>query len=338
VINYVTDTLNRASKAVFKNIIAQRDFLSSVRASLILFVILTAIGFTLGFIQITQKELIVRLFKIILITQLLTGDKVWDLLYNHFFAIFDKGVAEVTGIVLHSVTNGSISGLSFFDKMLNLFFSYETNAKIWSLLFYRPAFFIVFIFPFYTGLFYFLYTIAEALVFYLISYIFISLLILLAPIFLVFMLFNLTRSLYETWLKQLISYFIQPILVLAGVGLLGLTLINEMHRMLGFSVCWEGILKSGDFVFLYWWKPQIKISDNNMGQIPVPGFDYTNPVTNAICKPYECYANRYYDLPFLDPRRDIDLIRDFSSVNAGYNAIFTELCIFVILAFPEVAF
>jgi type IV secretion system protein VirB6 len=56
----------------------------------------------------------------------------------------------------------------------------------------------------------------EAAVIYLSALIAIGLLITMAPIFICFMLFGFTKSLCDNWLKQLILYTLQPIILFTG--------------------------------------------------------------------------------------------------------------------------
>ena len=57
------------------------------------------------------------------------------------------------------------------------------------------------------------------------------------PIFICFLLFGITRSLFENWLRQLISYAIQPIILFTGLVFISMILRQEIYGSLGFRIC-----------------------------------------------------------------------------------------------------
>lgn len=51
------------------------------------------------------------------------------------------------------------------------------------------------------------------------------------------MLFGITRSLFENWLRQLISYALQPIILFTGLAFISMIIRTELYSSLGFGVC-----------------------------------------------------------------------------------------------------
>ena len=180
----------------------------------------------------------------------------------------------------------------------------------------------------------------EAAVIYLSALIAIGLIITMAPVFICFLLFGITRSLFENWLRQLISYAIQPIILFTGLIFISMILRQEIYSALGFRVCKHSFPKMttgseplfgaktqetlgfnlGDSIF-YWWFPQPMKGENftrttTLIPVPIDHFTSDDNVVGTVsdtgfCEAYACIGKRYVDLPFLDPgttrgRRRID--------------------------------
>ena len=341
IISTVMAKLNLASNALFLRITNNTDYHKALKALLSIYMIVYGILYSTGTISMSQKELLNMMIKLIIVIQLLTTSTSWGVFNGYFFSFFTQGIAEIIDIVTFNVTNGS-GGLTFFDNVLSLLFSYETTIKIFALLVSFPCGIVV-IAMIYVAFALFAIAIAKAVMLYLLAYLVISLLISLAPIFITLMLFKTTRSIFDTWINLFASYFFQPVLVFASLALLYQTIMNQMYKLLGFKVCYVPYLYVGNMVILKMWKICSFNSDSAVqAAIPVPGYgfwDALNPT--RFCAPYDCIANRYIDLPFLDLTNDSALISAFNSPYIGlnlpmlYNAFLLLLLTYLMLKFND---
>jgi type IV secretion system protein VirB6 len=53
------------------------------------------------------------------------------------------------------------------------------------------------------------------------------------------MLFNFTRYLFDNWLKFILGYIFEPIIIFVGVASLAKLFLIYIDYILGFSVCWK---------------------------------------------------------------------------------------------------
>ena len=74
---------------------------------------------------------------------------------------------------------------------------------------------------------------------YLMAFMAIAVLIALAPIFLTFMLFEQTWSLFDNWIKFTFRYMIEPAIMLAGIIILTQLFTIYLDQVIGYSVCWK---------------------------------------------------------------------------------------------------
>jgi len=333
IIDYVTGTLNQASEKLFVSIVANSKYMLLLRIILILFIAVKAISFVMGFSEMTQKEFTVMLFKYSIIAQLLTGQQAWQFFNSYFFPIFTTGLQSIVTILMSSITNGVVNGFSFFDNLIfDLFFSYETSAKIAGLFGANwpwGIFLALILVPFiYISIFIFLVALVKGFIFYLMSYIAISLIIILAPIFLVFILFEHTREFFEAWMSQLTTYMVQPLFAFASIALMTQVILNSFYKVLGFRVCWVTLINILGIDLLKGWQPAI---GNGKMDIKLPGYTIDANDPNHVCRPYECTAERNPDIPFLDPVKDADYYNGI--INNDFSFALYETFVIMVLSY-----
>ncbi|MCT4634788.1 MAG: type IV secretion system protein [Rickettsiales bacterium] len=353
VIEFVTETMDRMSESLYKEIVNNYDFRLSIKTLLVLYIIVHGVLFIGGASDMTQSELVSLFIKLVIVIQLLTGEDSWTLFNNYFFKFFTSGLDEMIGIVTSNIDQ-SDNGFTFFDTLLSLLFSYETSMKIQALVWSFPSGFLV-TFIIYAGFALFTIAIAKAVMIYLLAYMAIALLIIVAPIFICFMLFNQTRPLFETWLNAFANYFLQAVLVMAALNLLGQIIVDQIYMILGFKACFEDnpSLTIGTWCFSKTW---FICSDLSTGLVPteVPGYGYNTTTTvncdassgfecqdtSVYCEPFECIDDRYPDLPFLDPEieKEHDLIDNFKSPNSLSIPMLYESSVLLLMCYLMMKF
>jgi type IV secretion system protein VirB6 len=88
----------------------------------------------------------------------------------------------------------------------------------------------------------FLIPIFEFVVVYIMAFVFVSVLMSLAPIFLVFMLFEKTKYLFENWVRFTLIYIFEPVIMFLGISLLTKMFLVYIDYVLAFSVCWKCVM------------------------------------------------------------------------------------------------
>jgi type IV secretion system protein VirB6 len=315
---------------IFMNIVSSPGYKLAVYGMLCLYVMFTGLSYLIGNIEVTNKELVSRIVKFSIVSALIGSQNVWKVFHDNLFIYFVEGSAELLNMVQNAGAIGPGS-----SSLLGLMIATQTQAKLWSILFTKWSGFI-YIILFLIVLIMILAMTFEAAVLYLTSLIAIGIIIVLGPIFVSFLLFESTRSLFENWLKQLISYAIQPLILFTSLAILSIIIRTEIYSSLGFRVCKHdfpnlGPIKSiiGDIEdkvdfsltnsIFYWWFPSPMSSGDftkRQAVIPVPNAFYPDG-SDILCQPYSCFEKRYIELPFLDPTnsQDIDRINDFFSGN-----------------------
>ncbi|RYE05930.1 MAG: hypothetical protein EOP33_01580 [Rickettsiaceae bacterium] len=322
---------------IYTNVVSNPGYQLSVQALLVLYIMFTTFSFLIGTIELTHTELISRVVKISIISVLLNSAYSWEFFNNYLFSFFTGGVQQILQIINQAgqVSTGSSS-------IIALMIAPQTMAKLLSLLFVDRLGFI-YIILFLIALYFLFMMIFEATIIYLTALIAIGIIIVMAPIFLCFMLFQITRSLFENWLKQLISYAIQPLILFAGLAFISIIVEGEIYSSLGFKVCKRDFPNLGPIselfgdigdltsdvsgidisltqsIFYSWFPSPMKGEDFTKTQavIPVPLSFLKSDGT--LCEAYQCFENRYIELPYLS------LVTDQDRINNFFNGHFVQL-------------
>ncbi len=360
IVAYIQSSLCWAKEEMFTNLTGESEFQGYIRAILVLYVIIYAISFLLGIVQVTQKDLMIRILKIAIIIQLISPSS-WEFFGNNFFMFFTQGIGEITGMLFgggqESVEVGAagitqsayssvcpcnimnVSGFEQFDIALKSLFAAPTQAKLKAMIFENMALGTV-KYLVINGLFlYFIWIVIQSVFTYIMSYLGLTLIIILAPIFIPFMLFEFTKSFFTNWLKFLISYFIQPIIILTFTFFMFQIIMNNIYNLYGYSVCDEEMwsIKLGKIIDIefYYWKAQLgDPGEKEIIHIPNNHFQCDNTTgclgnifqadCNCIsCQPYECTGNRYVKYPYLNPDdpHDSGRLTDFENGELGIEAL-----------------
>ena len=324
---------------LYTGIVENSNYQMAVTGMLTLFIIWSALSYLSGNIAINNTEIVVRVFKVAIISVLVNSQYSWNFFYDYLFVWFVGGVEQIIQMITEAGATGPGA-----PGILSMMMAPQTTAKLLSLLFVDWMGFI-YIILFFLALYFIVLVYFDASVIYLTALMAVGMIIVMGPIFLCFMLFGITRSLFENWLRQLISYAIQPIILFTGIVFISMILRQEIYGALGFQVCKQGIFQAnrevlsantreelgfdiGNTLF-YWWFPMPMRGENftrNKQNIPVPIDHFVtedNIVTDVqqgtFCEAYGCIEARYPDLPFLDPVKDQRRIQQF------WNGKFVQL-------------
>ena len=250
---------------IYQAVAAQSGFVNAVQALLTLYIIFAAMGFLMGSIEMTQKELLDRVFKAIIIT-ILIGPNSWNFFNQHIFIWFYEGTGFVINILYQVAASGPGS-----SNPLDFFFSEEIFIKLSALLLSSPTGWI-FVAVYIVMLVYLVQIYFDAAVLYMTSLIMIGVLICIGPIFIALFLFEQTKSYFDNWLKQMMAYSIQMILVYAGILFMTMIIRNQVYNTLGFPTCSVQFPNVGGVTIFEWYFPQILSWSSNpeLANIPIP--------------------------------------------------------------------
>lgn len=216
---YFKQILNEVVTKMYCGI--QYELGATLKVVILLFVLMYALMFTLGLAALTAKELVTRLIKIALVWTFATNAS-WGvgLALYFFIGSIETMVTWVVGVFF-----GSMGGLDFIAYIDYLIFNQLTGSFTTDG-FALIGFFITLsylMFPVFLLFLVYMMTVMAALTRTVVSYLLglsgIAFLISLSPIFVSFALFKPTYTFFDSWLKYLVSFALQIVLVFAAVAL-----------------------------------------------------------------------------------------------------------------------
>ncbi len=326
--------------AMFKNVVKDPRFQNTVWSITILFLILTAMSYLIGMTSMSQGLLIKTLIKIAVINQLLSSEGSWTFFNDHFFAMFIYGIDSIIGTIMGGIVGAETNGLYIYDDLFRTLLGEEVFKKILALIFSDNSADIMsgilFAVIFYTTVVFLFIAVGKAVITYLIAMTTIGLLILIFPIIITFFLFSTTSDIYENWFKLLASYSLQPILLMAGIGLFSTVIIEDVYLQLGFKACFYPktfveLPMNENIRFRIWQPIYVDEEDDFKANILVPR-SFTKD-DGTFCKPYECAAERYVNYPFIEPDNDkhMEVLKNFYKHSFAQPKLMLELVLVIYL-------
>ncbi|WP_347939280.1 type IV secretion system protein [Rickettsia oklahomensis] len=239
-----------AATSIFKNMVCYKasdsssctNFFTYVKAILILYVMTYGAMFLLGFAKINQKELVIRIAKIGVVSGLISGNT-FEFFNNYLFdaitGFSDSIIANMSGYSLFTSTNTISNPFMFLDAVMSkIFFSQTFIAQLLALLSLGLSGIIYFVITF-IALGIVIITVLRAIAVYIMAFMVTCILIGIAPLFISFLLFDFTRYLFDNWVRFTIRYMIEPVVMMAGIIVLTQLFTIYLDFVLGYSVCWK---------------------------------------------------------------------------------------------------
>lgn len=241
-----------ASVTMFKNMTCYKglgnptdgctNFFQYIKAILILYIMLYGMMFLMGMVKITQTDLVIRVIKIGIVAGLM-NDSTFEFFNSYVFnfvtGFTDEIIANMSGYNSFSTSATFSNPFMFLDEvMTKIFLSKTFLAQITALLSMGLNGVLYFVIIF-LCLCIVIMVSFKAIAVYVMAFMAIAVLIGIAPLFLTFILFERTWYLFDNWLKFMIRYMIEPVIVLAGIIILVQLFTIYLDYVIGYSVCWK---------------------------------------------------------------------------------------------------
>lgn len=295
---------------IYSGITTDGGFLSLASTALLLYIIIYGVVISLGVGEgaYTRYDLVVRITKLGFIYAVINPGS-WQFMTEHFFTIFIDGVLDfieffaaplvmytpeviadpdnppATLILIDSDDLKYSSPFAFMDRTIGLFFEGPTWVKIVALILDPPlgpiyAFFIV------TSLFMIMVLFMKALILFVVSIVAVGLLLTVSPFFFLTILFSQTRAMFDGWLRAMVSFTLQPVLLIVTIALMNEFIVSILTSVLSLTACWACKIQLGlpwtdiiiippdvltldafSFCIMWFWDPQGEATQ--FGHIPV---------------------------------------------------------------------
>jgi len=295
------DKYNELSRIIYEKLVSNPTLQAIAKSCLVIYIIIYGLVFLAGAVQITVTDIVIRVLKVGLIVALFSKTS-WSFFNDNLFKVFVSGSDYLlTTVVGVTSTVGNVFG--FIDPIFDRY----GNGDVWALLAIQLlqihnglAFFACL--AIYSMLIY-LRAVLEVIITYCLAFLGLAVMISLAPFFIILILFEQTKSLFDNWLSTLFSYMLQPTVLLVFFLLID-QLMGEYITGVVVKACWGVLIPL-----------KISIDLHNIG-IPI-SFSFSLPFLSGI--------------PFYIPVvSDIGSIGDFFNAKGTFIRVATSGFIFFI--------
>lgn len=292
---------NELSMAIYHKLISNAAFQGIARTMLVLYIIIYGLVFLAGATQITVTDIVIRVLKIGVILALFSETS-WTFFNQNLFNIFVEGTDSLlTSVVGITSQTGNVFG--FVDPIFDKY----TNERTWALLFIQllqiqSGLTFLALMTIY-GILIFFRAALEIIVSYCLAFLGLAVMVSLAPFFIVLILFERTKSMFDNWLSIMFSYMIQPTILMIFFLLID-QIMTEHIASVVVRACWDILIPI-----------KIGLDLNNLG-IPL-SFSFTLPFLPGI--------------PFYVPQiAPITSIVDFFSKDGTLSVVATSTLLFLL--------
>lgn len=212
IVNPVIGIFRETTEKIYNNLIRNKFFQNTIAAVLSLYFVIYGIYFLMGNIKMTTNDLVQRVSKVIVIYAMF-NEHSWNFFYNHCFTIFLDGMDYlIRGVV--DLTSSTKNIFGFIDPIIDRYL----NSSLWGLLFIQllqihnglTIFAIITMY----SIFIYLKALIKIIVQYILALLTMSILISLAPLFIIFILFKPTEDFFFNWISYIFAQMIIPTIVL----------------------------------------------------------------------------------------------------------------------------
>ena len=242
---------------MYNSIVKDSGFITIVQISLAFYIMFFGVATLMGIVEITKKELMNRLLKIVLII-FFTSPQSWYFYNKIIISFFKDGMDYVVTIFLNlsdkNIDSGSLikvaqmdraidtsnaTRFSYIDLIIKKLFSTPVTKKIWGLFFGSPFFGLIYIPVIYAAIAFFLYTMVMAAMFYVINIVKLAFVLSLGPIFMIFTLFAQTNQMFKNWLSFIGARSLEIILLFVILYNFIAIIDKEFMSLLTYRACVE---------------------------------------------------------------------------------------------------
>lgn len=239
VLKPLRDQFNSFTRLIYTGFTNDDALINALRLMIILYISIYALMFLAGAVEITVTDLVMRVLKIGLVSVLFTQNS-WDFFNTYVFKLFTDGIDYLMTSV-SGVTSSIGNPFGFIDPIFDRY----TDPTIFALLFIQLLqiqlglvfFAIIAIY----AMFLYIKAIVQVIVAYCVAFVGLAVMISLAPIFIAFMLFERTRSIFDNWLSLMFNYLIEPTILLVFFLLIDQIMAEQLLKTVARS-CWGTLI------------------------------------------------------------------------------------------------
>lgn len=265
--------LDGAAEKLYKALTTDTKFLGAVRAAIVLYITISGILFLTGIIDMKFNDFIIRMFKIGLIT-IIISPSAWTYFNGTVIQFFNTGTDELIQAITskglgYPTANAATKQSAYYNSLYSLDVAVvniiSSKTAVYLLALISTGWYgVIFALLLAVGLYLFMKAVLTALWVFVMSLAMKTLLFGMAPIFIPFLLFERTKHIFDGWLHQVISASLQPLLLFIFFVFFATLLNWSLQGIMQTPVCWTHFPESwrGSPFDAYFWRFMENVDPN----------------------------------------------------------------------------
>ncbi len=226
-----TDTVTHMLFSSIADSTGPGSFNFVLRAALLVYVLMYGISFTVGIVQLTLSDFIIRIAKFAAIIALATPGS-WVFFSGTFGRFFVGGMNDLITLV-----TGGNSPFSKLDEAISWALSARTFVTMIGMMFSGPYGLVLGLLML-ASLGSFVGALLQAIWIYLMALVMMAFLLGMGPIFIACALFSKTRHLFDGWINQLINAMLQPVFLFTFFSFFVQLVFSALQNILRVDICY----------------------------------------------------------------------------------------------------
>ena len=240
---FIKDVVGTATQKLFSAFTENAAYQNAVYWTMVLMVVFFGIAFTIGIVQVSFQQVLVRLVKIGVIVAVISPGG-WYFFSDYVVKFFMDGTDDLVKGVIQIGVGGSnplpANATPFyqFDQLAKVLIQPDTIVAIMGSTFAGGPYGMAMGGLMMIAVWGFVSLLVKALKVYATTFVARSLLLGVAPIFIVFMLFDRTKQMFMSWLQALLAMSLQPILLFTFLSFFMVLIQSAGRDMMSADLCW----------------------------------------------------------------------------------------------------
>lgn len=273
--DYIKDVVNGATQNLYQAFTNSGAYKAAVGAAVTLMIVIFGVGFLIGVVQASFGQVLIRLAKIGIILTLISPTG-WQFFSDYAVKFFNDGTDELIGKVMEIGTGVAATANQPFvvlDGIAKIVLSPDMIIAIMGSVFNSGPYGLSMGGLLAFGVFGLLKMLINGLRLYAISFVMRSLMLGVAPLFIVFLLFDKTKQLFSGWVNILVLLSLRPILYFTFISFFLVMLTTATTNMMGGKeLCWVAYKGTNgtDNKISFW---RFKDKDGNFANVDQSSWD-----------------------------------------------------------------
>jgi type IV secretion system protein VirB6 len=239
---FIKDVVNDATEKLFRAFTSNAAYQNAVYWAMVLMVVFFGVAFTIGIIQVSFAQVLIRLIKLGIVMAVVSSAG-WTFFSDYAVKFFMDGTDELVTKIMAIGTGATTipAGATPFyqlDRLAGFLIQPDTLVAIMGSTFAGGPYGMAMGGLMAMAMWGFVMLVIKCLRTYAVTFVGRSLLLGIAPVFIVFLLFERTKQLFSSWLNALLSMSLQPILLFTFLSFFMVLIESAGKDMLKADLCW----------------------------------------------------------------------------------------------------